>query len=116
MPKWQEVAIWFTLILITEAIAFYYVKYVSLHQDQSQYLIISVVMYIATILCFYKVLALGQGLTIISILWSIASVLYSIFIGVFLFSESITHLQLIGTCLGIVAIILITIDEKPLNL
>lgn len=101
---------WFLLILVTEAMAFYCVKTAANDATKAYYLPIGVAFYIGTIISLYNVLKLGQGIAVVNILWSIASVLYGTLIGILIFGETITNLQLIGAALGFVAIVLICMD------
>ena len=114
MSTWTRQVLWFILILIVEAFALYYVKYASIEPTSTKYIYlgISMALYALTIWCLYRLLSLGQNVSSINILWDICSIIYGTFIGVVIFGESLTNLQVIGTLLGMMSIVMITIDEK----
>ena len=102
---------WFLTIILSEALALYFVKKFSINQNHPEYLVYSMGLYCLTVWSLSKILIYGQGIALINILWNIASSLYGIAIGVFIFGEYLTNLQLIGGVLGILSIILLTTEE-----
>jgi len=58
---------------------------------------------------FYIPTLLKKGLVITSVMWSLLSIVGFLLIGLLLFKESLTPLQIVGVLLGIVALIFLSI-------
>ena len=102
----------FLLILIFEFIALYMVKYTA--QDNNKlWLFIAVYCYAMIPLLLYFIIKDGKdGIAMTNILWNIASTVYGLIIGIYIFSEKVNNLQIIGGLLGMLGIILIGIGNN----
>lgn len=60
---------------------------------------------------FYIPTLLREGLVITSILWSVLSIIGFLAIGLIIFRESVSNLQILGILLGVVSIVILTMVE-----
>lgn len=70
--------------------------------------------YVIALICyflsgvFYIPSLMREGLVITSVIWSILSIAGFLFIGLVVFNESLTPLQITGVVLGVIALILLS--------
>lgn len=102
----DQIVFWFVLIILAEAGALYSVKKYSIDKD-TKYLVASMIGYMIIPLFLYRLLKIGQGIAMVNVMWNILSTIYGFIIGVAIFGEAVSHLQLIGSILGVLGIILI---------
>ncbi len=60
---------------------------------------------------FYIPTLLREGLVVTSVVWSILSIIGFLAVGIILFKETLTPLQIAGVVLGILALIILTLGE-----
>ena len=60
---------------------------------------------------FYIPTLLREGLVVTSVIWSILSIVGFLFVGIILFKETLTPLQIAGVVLGVIALIILTLGE-----
>lgn len=60
---------------------------------------------------FYIPTLLREGLVITSVIWSILSIVGFLAVGIILFKETLTPLQIVGVILGIVALVILKLGE-----
>ena len=60
---------------------------------------------------FYIPTLLREGLVITSILWSVLSIIGFLAIGLIIFRESVSNLQILGILFGVVSIVILTMVE-----
>lgn len=61
---------------------------------------------------FYLPVLLREGLVITSLLWSLLSIVGFVFIGLVIFKETLTPLQIFGVVLGVIALVILSISER----
>jgi len=60
---------------------------------------------------FYIPTLLKEGLIVTSIIWSLISIIGFLFIGFVVFKETLNTMQIIGVCVGLVALVILTIAD-----
>lgn len=60
---------------------------------------------------FYIPTLLREGLVVTSVIWSITSIIGFLAVGILLFKETLTPLQIIGVVLGIIALVILTVGK-----
>ncbi len=60
---------------------------------------------------FYIPTLLREGLVATSVIWSILSVIGFLVVGILLFKETLTPLQIVGVILGIIALVILTLGK-----
>ena len=60
---------------------------------------------------FYIPTLLREGLVITSVIWSILSIIGFLVVGIVLFKETLTSLQVVGVILGVIALVILTLGE-----
>ncbi|MEK7547031.1 MAG: SMR family transporter [Patescibacteria group bacterium] len=60
---------------------------------------------------FYIPTLLREGLVVTSIIWSILSIVGFLVVGILIFKETLTPLQIVGIILGIIALIILKLGE-----
>jgi len=60
---------------------------------------------------FYIPSLLKEGLVVTSLLWDLLSIIGFLFIGIVIFKENLTALQVVGAVLGTVALIILSVGE-----
>ena len=105
--KRLSAALWFILLLSCEALAFYLIKKHSIIKHDTKYLFFSISLYVLIPIFLSKLLKYDNKIGILNLLWSIISVIYALMIGVILFHEKVTHMQLLGAIMGFLSIGLI---------
>lgn len=94
------------IIILCEAFALYCIKKYSYNDNLTYLLILSMILYAIIPIFLYKILKHGTGIGILNTIWNITSTCYGLFIGMVLFSETITFQQKIGIIFGIIGIFL----------
>jgi multidrug transporter EmrE-like cation transporter len=72
-------------------------------------LLTSLGFYNLTSLCFFPAIKRMNSLSVLGTIWNVAYMIVTIFLGVVVFGEVLTTLQIIGIILGIAAIICLSI-------
>lgn len=109
-PIKKELLILVSLIIIVEIASWYCLKkqYVD---NNKVYLYLFFALYaMIPILLLQTVKYEGIGVT--NMLWNIATTTLVLLMGYFIFKEHINHYQYLGVGLGILAIVLLTLDKK----
>ncbi|MGD0577224.1 MAG: hypothetical protein ABSA74_04065 [Candidatus Staskawiczbacteria bacterium] len=75
----------------------------------SKFGFLALLFYTFNAVCFLPAIKKFNSLSILGTIWNICYVIITLFIGIFIFGESLTTLQIIGVIFGIVAIILLSI-------
>lgn len=101
-----QLVFWFFLIICFEAAALYSIKMYSINHD-TKYLIISILGYMLIPIFLYRLLKIGEGIAMTNVIWNILSTIYGFIIGMAIFSEKVSNLQIIGSILGTMGIIMI---------
>jgi multidrug transporter EmrE-like cation transporter len=99
---WQ----WLLVILVSEASAFFLAKQYSISANILTFFG-AVIAYAFVVYALIQILKGGQGLGVTNCIWSIASILYGVAIGFFLFGEKLTNRQKAGIILALIATFLI---------
>lgn len=94
------------LLIITEAIADIIAKEYQLHAGPVRF-IGAISAYVIANVFWLVALRSGAGLTKGAILFSVASAILAIVIGLVLYKETVTPMQMIGVALGFIAIVLL---------
>jgi multidrug transporter EmrE-like cation transporter len=85
----------------------FFAKYWSLHQRTIFY-IIAIVGYLCSSI-FYIPTLLRQGLVVTSIIWSLISIVGFLFIGLVVFKEPLTTLQIVGVAFGVISLVILAL-------
>jgi len=101
-----NVAFWFAVIIVAEMVSFWFVKKAAVER-KILYLIIAMAVYTLTIFGFYKILQNGNNLGIVNLLWNLFSTLYGFLMGILIFNEKITTLELVGSMFGLLSLFFI---------
>jgi uncharacterized membrane protein len=96
---------WFTILLLSEAFALYFVKKSSDSKNYS-YLALSILLYGCIPLFLYFILIKTHKIGRLNFTWNIASNIYGFMIGILIFSEVYHMRQAVGVILGIAGVIL----------
>jgi multidrug transporter EmrE-like cation transporter len=99
----------FTCIILTESIALYSVKKYSI-DNKKIYLLLSMCMYSLIPILLYYIISpkyCKENISTVNIIWNILSTLYGLMIGVYIFSEHISSLQILGIILSTIGLIFI---------
>ena len=94
------------LLIITEAIADIIAKEYQLHSGVIRF-VGAIVAYVLANIFWLIALKDGAGLTQGAIIFSVGSAVLAIVIGLVLYKETITSMQMIGVALGLIAIVLL---------
>ena len=78
------------------------------------FMIIPMIMYACSPLIFLKALS-QESLTIMNIIWDVSSDIIVTLIGLFVFSEKISPVKLLGILVGMSSIFLLSYDSPELN-
>jgi len=98
------------IISIIECSAWFFLKKNYLTNNKT-YLLLYLMLYM--IIPFFLIKTLKyEGIGITNMLWNIASTTLVLLIGYFIFKEHINHYQYIGIGLGILAIVLLSLNKK----
>jgi len=109
-PISKEIIYLLILIVTVEVLSWYCLKkqYVS---GDKKYLIMFFALYACIPFLLIQTLKY-EGIGITNMLWNIASTTLVLLIGYFIFKEHINHYQYLGIGLGILAIVLLSLDKK----
>ena len=88
----------------------FFAKYWSLHQRTIFY-VIAIVGYLCSSV-FYIPTLLRQGLVVTSIIWSLISIIGFLFVGLVIFKETLTTLQMVGVGFGVVSLVILAFAVK----
>jgi multidrug transporter EmrE-like cation transporter len=88
----------------------FFAKYWSLHQRTIFYVIAIAGYLISSI--FYIPTLLRQGLVVTSVIWSLLSIVGFLVIGLIIFKEPMTPLQMVGAGLGVLALVVLAFAMK----
>ena len=66
----------------------------------------------ATSCIFYMPTLMRQGLVVTSIIWTLITVIGFLFVGLILFKETLTPLQIFGVVLGAISLIILSVASK----
>lgn len=99
--KW---VIYLSLLIVVEAIADILAKEYQINKGVTRF-IGAISLYVLANIFWLVALRNGAGLTKGSIIFSVASAILAIFIGLFLYKESLTNLQIVGVVLGFISIV-----------
>jgi multidrug transporter EmrE-like cation transporter len=83
----------------------FFAKYWSVHQRAIFY-VIAIVGYLCSSI-FYIPTLLRQGLVVTSIIWSLISTIGFLFIGLVIFKETLTLVQMIGVGFGVISLVIL---------
>ena len=86
----------------------YFAKSWSLNQ-KTVFLVLAFLGYLGSSF-FYIPTLLQKGLVITSLIWSLLSILGFLFVGLVLFKETLSTLQIVGVCLGVTALIVLSLE------
>jgi multidrug transporter EmrE-like cation transporter len=87
------------IIIICEALALYFIKSYSI-TNSNYALMFSMILY-SIIPCYlYRILRQQEDVSVINVIWNVASTFYGLLIGVLIFNEHINSYQKIGILLG----------------
>jgi len=92
--------LWLSIIILCEALALYYIKAYSIDNKTTHLLIFSIVLYAMIPYFLYRILKNQEEISVINVIWNVASTLYGLFIGIILFNEHISLYQKVGIILG----------------
>lgn len=97
------------LILSSTGVALgdFYGKYWSINQKGGFYALAMFGYFLSGF--FYLPTLLGKGLVITSLIWSILSIIFFLFIGLVIFKETLTTIQIVGVFLGVVSLIVLSL-------
>ena len=100
----------FIFIVLTESIGLYSVKKYSIEDNKKMYLLLSMCMYALIPILLYYIISpkyCKENISTVNIIWNILSTLYGLMIGVYIFSEHISSLQILGIILSTIGLIFI---------
>jgi len=87
-------------------VTFWFVKKAAV-ESNNLYLIIAMAIYTFVMYSFYRILRQGKNLATVNVLWNVASCLYGLAIGILIFQEKISNLEILGSLLATIGIFLI---------
>lgn len=77
---------------------------------KTNYFILALVFYFAAGL-FYAPTLLKEKLVITSVIWSVLSIIGFLFVGLVIFRETLTSIQILGVVLGVLSLIILAIAQ-----
>ncbi len=101
---------WQILLVLSAAgvaLGDYYGKYWSLNQKSSFYAVAVFGYFLSGF--FYLPTLLKKGLVLTSLIWSILSITFFLFIGLVIFKETLTTTQIVGVVFGVIALVILSI-------
>jgi multidrug transporter EmrE-like cation transporter len=102
------VLFWLLLAMTFYSVGDYYAKvYANTHM--LKYGILAFVTYCTNTLCFLLAISKFNSLSVLGTIWNVAYVVVTLFIGVAIFKEPLTTLQLIGVGFGVVSVVLLSL-------
>jgi len=109
-PIKKELLILVSVIIITEVTSWYFMKKSWVDNDK-----ISLCLFFALYACLPFLLLRTlqyEGIGITNMLWNIASTTLVLLMGYFIFKEHINHWQYLGIGLGIISIVLLSLESQ----
>ncbi len=108
---WKATPVWLALALSAGAVVAgdYFAKRWSIDRGANRYWI-AVVFYLLAAQLYLPTL-LKEGLVITSLIWSLLSTIGFLFVGLVVFKETLTGLQMVGVALGLVAMVILAIGD-----
>ncbi len=108
---WKVTPVWLWLVLGAAAVVGgdYFAKRWSI--DRRAYLFWIAVAFYLLGAQFYLPSLLKEGLVITSLVWSLLSTIGFLFVGLVVFKETLTGLQMVGVGLGLVAMVILAVGE-----
>ena len=111
MSKYLYLALLLSVLISFENTALYAIKKLSVNPLNYNWLILCSLTYGLVIPpLLYKMLTY-EGIGMVNFFWNIFSTLSGFMIGILIFSESVTHLQLIGITLSLLGIGLVVLGD-----
>lgn len=99
---------WLLVSVMFFAVGEYFSKAWALHPSYKTALTL-VTMYVLGTLAWLPAIYRGQIISVVGTIWSLMSLLMTLFVGVALYHESLSHIQMVGIGLAFIAIILLSI-------
>lgn len=65
--------------------------------------------YMVNAVCFLPAISKMNSLTVLGTIWNLGYVFVTLFLGLVIFKEPISTMQIVGLCFGVVSIILLSI-------
>jgi multidrug transporter EmrE-like cation transporter len=100
-------------ILVVIAMTFYgfgeYFSKLFANIGGSKFALLALLFYILTSICFLPALKKLNSLSILGTIWNVGYMIITLGIGILIFHETLTILQIIGIIFGFIAIILLSI-------
>jgi multidrug transporter EmrE-like cation transporter len=75
----------------------------------SKFGFLALLFYMLNASCFLPAIKKFNSLSILGTIWNIGYMIITLFVGIFIFGESLTTLQIIGIIFGIISIVLLSI-------
>jgi len=111
MNKYLYVALFLFVLISFENTALYAIKKFSIRPLNYNWLILSSLIYgLIVPPLLYKMLAY-EGIGMVNFFWNIFSTLSGFTIGILIFRESVTHIQLIGITLSLLGVGLVVLGD-----
>lgn len=107
----MKIVLLFLAIVLLECIALYSVKRYSQRKEEL-FLILSVLGYSVIPILLILLIREKQNIATVNIIWNILSTVYGLMIGVLIFSEKITPLQVLGIIMGTLSLLLIFLGHS----
>jgi multidrug transporter EmrE-like cation transporter len=103
--------VWVLLVLssIGVIVGDYFAKLWSIN-TKTLFLVITFLGYLSSSF-FYIPALLKEGLVVTSIIWSLLSMVGFLVIGLLIFKETLNTWQVVGVCLGLISLVVLTIAE-----
>lgn len=102
------VIVWLLLSVAFFSVGEYYSKTWALNPSWNRAIIL-VMMYVFGTVAWLPAIYKGQTISIVGTIWGVMSLLTTLFVGVVLFHEALTPIQVVGIGFAIIAIILMSL-------
>ena len=87
----------------------FFAKYWSIN-TRSVFYVLAIMGYVGSSI-FYIPTLLREGLIITSVLWSLLSIIGFLVVGILIFKETLTNLEIIGVMLGIASLVILSLGK-----
>lgn len=104
----MSITLWVLIAMVFYAIGEYSSKEYA-NTSHWRYGAVAMFGYIVNALCFLPALSKMNSLTVLGTIWNLGYVFVTLFLGLVIFKEPLTALQVVGLSLGVISIILLTI-------
>ena len=94
-------------IVIMESVALYSIKLYSIGKSSKLWLCLSILLYGLIPIALLSALKNNVGISLINSSWNILSTVYGLIIGILIFSEVASGLELLGIATGLISLMLI---------